>query len=122
MGIISKTVLKNAAPLTMESIVSLFVNVPMFFVIMLLDVLRMLINHKVFQFKCGLFFYQITGFFLHYTKTDYEIMLIYLVRKGGHIVIKTNKQQYVQTRKKFKFSTLAEEMLIYSIIYIVVYS
>lgn len=35
-----------------------------------------------------------------------------IVGKGGNIVIKTNKQQYVQTRKTFKVSTLADRTLI----------
>uniref|UniRef100_A0A8W8NZU2 Uncharacterized protein n=1 Tax=Magallana gigas TaxID=29159 RepID=A0A8W8NZU2_MAGGI len=59
LGIFSRTVLQNAESLIMENNVNLFVNVQMFPVILLLDVLSILIplqdmNHEVvFFFDLG---------------------------------------------------------------------
>lgn len=84
LGIISTTVLQYAAPLTMEKHVNLFVNAPMFTVILLPDVLIMLIlsqsiNHEVIYFKCDNLFVRFLDII---QTTGYEYMSKYLIGKG----------------------------------------
>lgn len=77
LGTISTTVLQNAAPLPTEKNVNLCVNVLMFTVILLLDVLNMIMlplatKHKVFYFKRDCLFIQLQFWTLYIQKPVYQ--------------------------------------------------